>query len=386
MFKRKKSLVLVPLVVALILTGCWDKIESDERAFVLALGIDHVVPQQEGGEIEEIAHEAHYRVTYFFPKPEIGFGGEAEVINALMSSVGENIYMTEWQVATRSNNEIFLGHLKAVVLGEEVVKNEHMFREILDAFEKDPLISRKISLAIVEGEAKDILEVEPHLEPATGQFIADLFRGRDVSARVPLHDLNDILISLHKNGNVAIPRIMASENEIKKGGAAIINNFQLVGWLGERESVGLMVAKGEVKMFNLTVRDDDDIVIPFQVTETNSRYSVEEDNDQIKLTINIDLEGDIIQYYFDPKKDVLDPEFLNTLQDKINHNVETMVTHTIKKLQEELRTDVLELDDYIKKFHHDIWRRVGDDWDEVFPTVDISVIVDTEIRRVGLSR
>jgi spore germination protein KC len=36
--------------------------------------------------------------------------------------------------------------------------------------------------------------------------------------------------------------------------------------------------------------------------------------------------------------------------------------------------------------HPEIWRQIGSQWDEIFPTVKIQVKVETEVSRVGLVR
>ncbi len=389
MFKRtlKKITLIYIILITLFLTGCWDKQEIDDRAFILAMGIDHVTPGHEGEreEMEEIlTRKNHYRVTYVFPKQMMGVG-EAEMTNVQISSVGENVYMTERQLTTRMDSELFLGHLKSVVVGEEVVNNPKMFREVLDALEKDPFITRKISFAIVEGEAKEALEVEPKLEPMTGQFIADLFRGRERTQRAPIKDLNEILIELHSNKTAVIPRMVVAEEELKVGGSAIINDYRLVGWLGEIETIMLMLVRGQTTIFNVTV-EDGDVVIPYQITEAERKFTLVESGDQLKMRVEIDLEGDIIQHYFNPENDMLDPVFLQQLQSKINQKVHDKVAYTIKELQEKHRTDVVGFNDYVRKHHSKLWKKVEGDWADIFPTIEVEVVVDAKVRRVGLSK
>ncbi|MBM7615951.1 Ger(x)C family spore germination protein [Alkaliphilus hydrothermalis] len=380
------------ITLSMFLTACWDKTEINDRAFVLALGIDHIPPSEQPKEdrehkaLEKVLgeHAPHYRMTYAFPKQMLA-GGEPTVENIIMSSVGENIYINERQMKARVDNQLFLGHLKSVVLGEEVVKTPQMFREVLDALEKDPLISRKVNLAIAVGEAKEVLNVEPKQESISGQFITDLFMGEDRTNRAPVADLDQLFISLHDNSNAAIPRLTGAEEELKLGGAAIIKNYEFVGWIGELESMGLMILKNETDIFVVTINADG-INIPYQVTEIKTVYTIQQKDKEIKMLIEIEAEGDIVQYFFDPEEDVLDPALLEKLEQEVEKKLQGIVMHTVEKLQKDLETDVLGFDTYIKRHNPDLWAQVGKDWVEIFPTVEVEVVVDAKIRRVGLTK
>lgn len=57
--------------------------------------------------------------------------------DVVISSVGDNLYSVSRIMASRSNKEFFLGHLRTVVVGVDIAKNPADFRHILDGIENN---------------------------------------------------------------------------------------------------------------------------------------------------------------------------------------------------------------------------------------------------------
>ncbi|SCZ00066.1 Ger(x)C family spore germination protein [Alkaliphilus peptidifermentans] len=388
---RKKILLLSLLIFSISLTACWDSVEIDDRTFILAIGVDVYHPEEDDGNIDEERqyYPEHHRpailATFVAPKALAGGGGEIEVENVSMSSVAHSAFLARNQMVARSDDQLFLGHLKTLLIGEELAQNPMLLREVLDRIEKDALISRRISLAVVDGMAKEALEVQPKLEPMTGQFINDLFKDQARTNRAPIADVGEILISLHRNSNALIPRLVYSEDEIKVGGGAVIKNYKMVGWIGEMESIAYMIITDNLTQLGLN-HHMDYYIIPYSITDLSTSMELQENNENIKIIISVTGEGDIEGLYFNPEDDVLDPSFVEKVQEGIGQDIKELLVETIDVFQNEYQVDVLGFDEYLKKYKPGLWREVREDWDDIFPLVEVEVEVDIFIRRVGLSR
>lgn len=377
MFRKYRFCLLIIIVCILILTGCWDQVEINERVFIATIGFDTA---PEGG-----VPQNKYKISYAFPNQAGGYGTDTVVTNAYMSTLASEIYSAERLLATRSNKSFYLGHLRVMVIGEEVARDQMMLREVLDSVERNPIISRRVSIGIVEGTAAEVLEKEPMMEGNVGQFLADVYRRKDRTQKAPLIDVGEALITLHENGNALMPRIIPSDKEVKVSGAAVIKDYKMVGWLGSDESNDVTIASGEIKLLVVPIPHMD-LIIPLNITDGSSKFEYVETAGERKMVINIEMEGDIEMVYIDPKEDVLDPKFLSGLQDQANKVIRESMEGTIEKLQKEFNTDVLGFDRYLERHKPKVWEEIKGDWDEVFKNLLVEVNLDIKIRRVGLAR
>ncbi|SDK86311.1 Ger(x)C family spore germination protein [Natronincola ferrireducens] len=393
---RKKMILLMVLAIAIVLTGCWDAIEIDKRGYVMVLGVDKYEapsPQEE----EEVMAEAprvpkdtprnRYSFTYVLPNLSFinGEGGDANIV---YSTVGESLYGATRILSTRINRQVFFGHMKVVVIDEKVARDAHMFQETLDAIERDPLISRRVHIAITPNTAKEVLGIEPQINPMTGDFLKDLFLNKDRSPRSGGGVIGDIFEELRRWGNIVIPRIVPGEEDIKVAGSAVFKDYQMVGWLGEVETRALEILRGTARPGGLTVRyqNDTEYIVPVDLIYLSSITELDDTSDKIKIKKEIRTEGNIQQFAFLTENDLLESQIITEIEALVSEKLEKELKDTIEKLQKEFEVDVLGIDDYISKYYPKFWAEVEEDWQEIFPNIEIEVDVNTIIRRMGLTK
>lgn len=378
----KKYIVFI-LLASLFLTGCWDKIEIEERAQVAALGIDKYEDssEAEGEEIFQEGIKRKFTFTFAFPKMSLD-----EVEDIVVRTVGETFYSASRILVNRTNQQMFLGHLRTVILGLEVTKDPKLFREILDGIETNELISRRVVLTMTEDKASDVIDINPDMDPRIGEFIAQLFRRPDRTTRVPKGEVGAILKDLHESGNTVIPKIIPGEADVKIGGLGVINNYEFRGWLDEVESSMLMILKGQLNQAGGSMAEYKGHSIPIDLRLKSPKMTLSENKGNMKITIEVFGEGEIRQTYFEADEDLLNPQTVKEVEDAFCKALEEAMNKTIYKLQKELETDVLGIDNYLRQRHYKLWKDIGDDWQDVFPNIDIVPVVNIKVRRVGLVR
>lgn len=387
-----KKIIVFLLLTSLLLTGCWDKIEIEERAHISAVGIDLYEPANDkereasndissGVISDEVKRQNKFVFTFAFPKESL-----EEVEDIILSTAGNSLYGVSRVMADRTNKELFLGHLRTVIISKDLAKDPDLFREILDGIETNELLSRRVILAMTEDSAGDIIKIQPAMQPRIGQFISELFRRKDVTSRIPSGSIGDILKDLHESGNTAIPRIIPGKNDVKIAGAAVIRNFEFIGWLGEIETAELMVFKGEVDITGGRSIEYKGHSIPVDFRPRKPKMTLVEDENNIKILVEIEGEADIKQTYFESKEDLLKVEVIKEIEDLFSEQMEDEIEEMINKIQKEFRVDILGIDRYLRQRHYKLWKQVEGDWSEIFPNIDIEVKMDTKIRRIGLVR
>ncbi|HHW57601.1 MAG TPA: Ger(x)C family spore germination protein [Clostridia bacterium] len=382
--KKKLKIVILWVLISMILTGCWDKIEIEDRAFVMAIGIDLS------------SSNKRYVVTFQFPnaaqiaKGTSGGGGGSEKPSFAVSEVADTIFSASRHISTRIDKALYLGHTQAIIFGKDVVENRDRFQEVLDSLDRSYELSRKVYLLVTPQKAQDILLKKYEMEPNTGAYIRDIFKHYNRTSIFPKIDYNKITKSFHEtNGNAIIPKIIAGKNEIKIAGSAIIKDYKLAGWMEDDENMGYMWLTELVKGGDVTITvpgDEEDIKVPFNISNVIRRRSVKEKNGKIIYRVKLDVEGDVTEYTFEKHGEMMKGDLLNVIERKTSDEIKKMTQKAINRFQKELKVDMLGIGDYIEKYHPSLWEKVRKDWGKIFPEVEIKVDVTSHVRRIGLFR
>lgn len=382
---KKIKIVLLLLMILSLMTGCWDKVEIEDRAFVMAIGID------------SSRQAKNYIVTFQFPNVKQvtsgagGGGAGGGKPNFSISEVGDTVFSASRHISTRLDKRLFLGHTKAVILGKDVVSNRNKFLEVLDTLDRSYELSRKLRLLVTDGKAQDILLKDYKFDPDIGVYIDDIFKQYNRTSIFPNIDYNKITKSLHDtNGNAIIPVISAGKDELKIAGSAIIKDYKLAGWLSDGENMGYMWLMGFVKggdiTFDMPTKNGEKVKVPFNITNTSMKRQVTEKDGKIIYKVRYDVEGDVTEYSFEKHGDMFNTSALSAMENKANKVIEKMINDSLKKFQKDLRVDMIGVGDYIKKYKPGLWSKVGSNWKDKFPEVIVEPVVSTHIRRIGLFR
>ncbi|QRG66904.1 Ger(x)C family spore germination protein [Brevibacillus choshinensis] len=238
-----KRLVLPRLFFVLLLpsllTGCWDRVEIQDRLFVMAVAIDK--NKAANGE------RSYYEFTTQFTEARALSGKVSNpnispVWNA--STTGPSIFECIRLMATRVARQPYYEHLQIIIIGEELAKEG--INHPLDLFYRDHESRRKIKLVIAKGSAKDALYIKPKLMPVSGQYISKLTEeGESKTARLPNHDsIGQFSTNFHDGSNSVLPRITPHGDEVKMAGGAIMKGEKLIGWLTDQQVKALRWING----------------------------------------------------------------------------------------------------------------------------------------------
>jgi hypothetical protein len=73
------------------------------------------------------------------------------------------------------------------------------------------------------------------------------------------------------------------------------------------------------------------------------------------------------------------------MQNTIAEDIKGDIEMAVKRVQKEYKADVLNLRNYINKYHPIIWEKIKNDWEVIYPEIEIEVNVKVFIRRRGLA-
>lgn len=373
----KRALVIFLAFTMIFLSGCWDSTEINERNFVTLMGIDlNKDPNIEG----------RYLMTYAYPNVgAIGKNPSQKEVKNVKSTVVETVFDGSRQLTTRINNPFFLRHLKVIVIGEELFKEPEMIKEFFDGINRDPRINTKVMILVAQGRANDIVNTKMEELAVIGGYLYSMLQNDNIAARFTPQTFSEVIKNFDFCKATIVLRAVPKKNEFKLSGGAVLKDYKLIGWIGEKENRAIAMVRNKVKSEIIDIPYNGKVV-SYIITDASCKKHVSEMGEKIKVDLNIFVEGYIQQYPNNDKEDVFNPQIIEQVQEKVSETIKKGIEDSVNKLQKKYNADAIGMAEYIYKFKPNLWEKVNEDWDEVFPNLDINVSVDTKIRRAGLTR
>ncbi len=395
--RRNSGRVYLAGALAIWLTilsaGCWDRWEIEDRGFVLGVAVDLAEPITSTGfegRLDETARVEGpaYRLTLQLELPgqaggmgETG-GGQGEA-SWNISTVQSSLFAGSGVLATRTAHQPYFEHLRVIIIGEEVARQG--IREVMDFFLRDPGVRYRVRLYVAEGEAREVLGLKAKQEPFSAVYLASLAENERQANRFAFRaDLGDVGRAITEGVDMALPRVVVGQDEAKLAGAAVFKGDRMVGWLGELETTGLRWVRNEMTGGFLVVNlPEGGGLIAFDITESRTRTQVRLEGGRPVFRVDIRVEGNLGE--MQKPVDSLDPAVLDKVQQHIAEAIQDQARTAVAKGQE-FRTDLFGFGRLLEMRYPAYWREVKDQWEDIFPAVEVQVHVHAYIRRVGLVR
>lgn len=384
---RKLSVLLCVLLFLLVLSGCWSRRELNELGIAVGIGVDKA--------------EKGYRVTAQVVSPgEIvatkSSGNRTPV--TVYEATAETIFEAIRKITTKSSREVYLAHLRVLVIGEQLAREG--IQQALDHFSRDHEVRTDYFVIVAKGStASDVLKVLTPIEKIPAN---NLYLSLDISqklwaptATVTLDQLISDIVSEGKNPILSAVHVVGKQvgqtqqniekttppGYLKYMGLAVFKKDKLIGWLNEKESKGFSYITNRVKntVGHIQCPNGGKFVVEVIKSETKLKGKILDDKPQIQ--IDIKMEENIGEV--DCQIDLTKKETIAELEKLAEKKVVNIVMTTVKKVQRDYKADIFGFGDAIHRADPAAWNTIKQDWDKLFAQVEVNVNVDTKIRRIG---
>lgn len=367
----KRVIMLILIINLIFLPGCWDMIELNERAFPYTIGMDI---NQEGAE--------KFQVT--FSHPNINAIGDQAIDDELVHVItakGDSFFDAAQNLTMELYQPLYFKHLKVIVFSRELAQNKQLLLEVLDGVQRDFITNNNATLLITDS-AYDLIEftTESKIQQAIeGTIYSILINNQESNFFTPV-TASEFVQNMDETGAAIIPLGGFKEN-ITIGGGAVFKDYEYMGEItpAENRAVDMLNNKMNQDQFDV---EHGGFNLSLMITHAKTRRKLV-DKEKLKMKLSIELEGHIHIHVLETHE-VKDEQILGELEEMAKERVKTDVDNVINKLQKELNSDVIFISDYLRKFHPSLWEEVEDDYDSIFPHMDIETEVTFEIRRRGL--
>lgn len=355
------------LSLSLLLTGCYDKVELEDRALVISLGID------KNAELFNVSMEIP---TEFENKGEDS-SSRVKAINA------ESVNGAMKKLDAYSGQKLYYGHTKACVLGEELLKDKKLFKQALDGLERNREISRKLIIMTTPEEVNAIYNAKADNNSLTGIFINDFYKNNNKALGTTFRqDLESLIGQLLESNNAVIPVIKSNNNNLEIGQLAVIKDYSLKGYLNEEQSRGFMYLSDYFIGGEITVPfENSNTALKITDKSTDLRLN-KNSNGELELEFDIEIQGNIEEYILN-KNVFVDSEKYKILEKEYAELIKEEAENTLKLLQKEYKADILGVGEKIRKNFYEDYLRVNGNTENIFDNAKAKIRVEVEIKGAG---
>lgn len=343
------------IISTMVLSGCWDQVEIEERAFISVVAIDATENPEEVKFTEQLINPENISTI-------AAGGGEGKTYRNL-SGTGRSLFEINQEIAKKASRVLDTTHLGAIVFSEEVMKQPGAFKDYFDLFFRSKNMRRGIKIAVSDGEAEQLLEVEAEHEKIPGEYIIGILENKETLDVVDLVRIGDIDEKLYTGMSFPMAQLnRKSDRIIEYNEIALYNGVQerMVGTLKEDDAKGLSLIRGLKHNGAITGKlDHEEITV--EILNIKSKYSLL-NPEKLQFKVNIKIEAILAEQ--PGWNNLYERKVLTELEDTIKKKVEEMVKGTIKRLQEDFQTDAMGLGEYLSQHHPKIWKEVKEDWEK----------------------
>lgn len=387
----KRIVVLILSIVMIFCTGCWDKIEIDERAFVLAMAIDTPDNPKASSDDSElmdgmgkaVGEKNRIKTVFYIPVPSKLQGGDVDSFS-VEESEGSNIPLAIENLNLKFSRQMFFGETKIILIGENALKNPVILKKLMDFVEREPDMGREAYVGVVKGETKKLTEVKPKFEKVFGVYMRGVFDNSGRMFSTLSLPINDFLSALRENkGTTVIPVVDVVDNKVAIKQLALLRDYKFLSYLDIKYLRPYSIITNKL--------EDGEIVVPYKedsvsmkISSCDTKVNLERDEKNLRYKVNVRIEGDIDNYIMN--EDIFKDKTINELKDEIQRTIKEELVKTTDYFQNDIGIDYLKLGEYTKKYHYKTYEKNVQNWDQEFRKAKIDYDVEVFIRRLGGTR
>ncbi len=381
MKKSKFFYILIAVLAAIPLTGCYDSREINETAYMIALGIDFNAPES-------------YSYTFQLANPlamsggeeQSGGGPDASVQNFVISA--PDFYIAKNQLNNFLSKNVDMSHLKLIVFSRELQNDGFLKHSQLLMHEREVRPHTSVAVASETAEAF-IKGVRPTLEANTAKYY-ELMGVRSDNIFAPSTNISDFLDSISENDRATVlpmahssARADSEFNSLQDLwvssdsahidsknacmlGMAIFKNGEICGYMDSDSALIYNILNRKIKSCTITLKNpaSENSPLVFKVNIPSSAgYKAEKSNGTYLITASQNLDIRFIGEFL-PDGFVSEEELYNFAKQAISQKFIAF----LYDLSREKQADVLNIGNTLKNH-----TETSDKWQNIFENAEFEM-------------
>lgn len=397
-------LLILLLAVVFSLTACWDRREVEKLGIVMATGVD-LSPE---GRVRVIVQNINPPALGKGMAGGTGGGGGAGTAGKAYrnrSVEANTVFDALRDLSRQTPRQLFFAHNQVILLSEKLAR-ERGVQEVLDFFERNPQIRRTTWLLVARGDLLTLLDEPGRLEDTPAQRIFGIIENRRLTSQYAVEMLGNFLEMMDTEstcpytalveripnpaspeehaGSLAEGHIAEPHHVLRLNGTAVFHGDKMAGLLNSRESRGLLWIRGKVRGGTIDVLNPEQkgSHVSLEITKADSKLETNIKNGRAYVSVDIRAESNIGETtgYLN----LIDEETIKKLEALLAGAIREEAEAALNKAQQEYGSDIFGFGQAVHRNHPGYWKKIKNQWLDIFPDVPVSIQVQAKIRRTGM--
>ncbi|ASN07388.1 spore gernimation protein GerC [Virgibacillus necropolis] len=372
------TLIFLICSFMLFLSGCWDRVEINDLALVVATGLDKTDDDKIELSVQIVNPKAH-------KGGQGAGGGQGGTKPTIVKKVtGQTIFDARSKLQEKVPRRLFWGHNQVIIIGEKMA--EEGIQKHIDFFARHPSPRLRAYTFVTEGKAIDTLKIIPDLESSSAEVAGELANFK-VGLSVTVKDLLQMLSGEARAA--ALPWIEVEQDPSNKGGlrvngTAIFKKDKMVGRIDDKVTRGVLWLRDEIALAAVTVEPKGaEDQISFNLLRSSTELIPKIENGNWKMIVKIVTEDDVVEN--ETKLNLGNPKIVKRLERQLEQDIDKRIRLTLEQVQKEMEADIFGFAETFHRQYPDQWSKVKDQWDDKFPEIEVEIKSKAYIRRPGQS-
>lgn len=382
MILYKKIYVFILCFIMLVaLSGCLGGREINDLEIVIGMGIDK---DKDTGDIlltAQIVNEKEAGGA----SGEGGGGGGKAYWN--VNSIGKSIFDAARQITHKTGNRLFVSHNQLVVFGHDVA--EEGLQEYIDFFLRAREMRPTTLILVAEGRASDVMDAKPETERFPAINMTNLVKAYGYTSHLYKVNIKDFASCLMSGITAPMaPLAVVAQGEegpdVYVPGMAVFKNGKMVGKLSHDEVRGVLWVLGKV--------ESGVIIVPspngrgkavLEILEAKTKVTPEIKDDRVIFHIKIEEKLGLSEQT--TAENLATVSMFGEIQEAAGKVVRQEIMAAFDRSRA-YKADVFRFGEMLHKKYKKEWESMKDNWEDIYPTIELDIDVDSRIISTDLLR
>jgi len=381
--KGKKLFALLLLISILPLSGCWDKVEIEQRAIINSMFIEKGKGEQ-GLELSEDINKGKLKVTFGILIPSTQ--GKGKDMGYSRVIYGDDMTQVLSRLGEETSRVPFYGQTRMLILSRDFLKEKDCFKRLLDFIDRNSSINTQMRVIVTNNDVKDITGIEARLESSTTEHIIGILKNSERfsnTVSISLEKLIDDLRESDGSGVLPVLEALPDNQTFRIDELGLIKDYTYMTEIDPK-----MVKQYKIITDNFSggiqqVEFEGENLSAY-IYGCKSKKKFKPSNGTLGFKVIVEAEGNVEQFCFD--KNMMDKDTIKKAETALENQMKKELEEATEYFQNEIGHDYLGFEEYLKKYKPKEYKKYKSNWEEQFKNAEIEYEVTFHIRRRGTTK
>ncbi|RJE89737.1 Ger(x)C family spore germination protein [Paenibacillus sp. 1011MAR3C5] len=367
-----RRIVVAAALLACLLSGCSDQRILERLGFLHTASYD-LIP------VENKHMEDQLEVSVTYPVIDAQL---RKVKYEVFSATAQTSKEAKMKISRKSELSLVNGQLRSTLFGLSIAKKG--LWEYIDTLVRDPSISQRVKITVVNGNANELLKKKYPSHQSTGQYIDRMLEKEVRSNNVPEITIYEFARDYFDDGiDVIVPIIKDQGVDIVVDGIALFEGDQYKTKLDAEQAIYFAFLRDSFKQGDISI-DLSEVGLRgeyiFSTLSSKRELNVKRDSSGAReVEIAVDIRGSVLEYTGDLQ--LSDHEEKERLEKLVSHYISRKLNAIIKKMQK-YKVDSIGVGKHVRNsMTYSDWIKL--DWNRLYPQTKIQTNVHVTIKDYG---